>query len=77
MSAGAVRTGVDLVNAKAFVDGVRELSYHPSTNGGVERVNHTRAQMLSMGSSERQNNWDELLPHVESAFNISVNRADP
>ena len=31
--------------------GVRELatsSYHPNGNGGVERVNHTMAQMLAM-----------------------------
>ena len=29
--------------------------------------------MLSMGSNERQDNWDELLPHFESAYNNSVN----
>ena len=31
------------------------------------------AQLLSMGSNERQDNWDELLPRVESAYNSSVN----
>ena len=37
--------------------GVRTLatsSYHPNCNGGVERVNHTMAQMLAMVVNERQ-----------------------
>ena len=29
-------------------------SYHASGNGGVERVNHTMAQMLAMVANERQ-----------------------
>ena len=45
--------------------GVRKLatsSYHPNGNGGVERVNHTMAQMLAMVVNEQQNNWDVRLP---------------
>ena len=41
--------------------GVRKLatsSYHPTSNGGVERVNHTMAQILSMVVIERQDDWD-------------------
>ena len=37
--------------------GVRKLatnSYHPNGNGGVERVNHTMAQMLAMVINEQQ-----------------------
>ena len=40
--------------------GVRKIStssYHPHGNGGVERVNHTMAQMLAMLLNELQNNW--------------------
>ena len=36
--------------------GVHKLatsSYHPNCNGGVERVNHTMAQMLTMVVNER------------------------
>ena len=33
-------------------------SYHPCTNGGVERVNHSMAQILAMGCNERNDNWD-------------------
>ena len=48
--------------------GVRKLatsSYHPNGNGGVERVNHTMAQMLAMVVNERHDDWDLQLPHVE------------
>ena len=40
-------------------------AYHPSGNGGVERVNPTMAQMLAMVCNEHQNDWDAHLPHVE------------
>ena len=58
--------------------GVRKIatsSYHPNGNGGVERVNHTMAHMLSMVVNERQNDWDTHLPHAESAYNNSVSAA--
>ena len=47
--------------------------HQPCTDGGVERINHTMAEMLSIGSSERQHNRDELLPHAEIAHSNSVN----
>ena len=50
-------------------------AYHPSGNGGVERVNHTMAQMLAMVVNERQDGWDTHLPHVEFAYNNSVGAA--
>ena len=37
--------------------GVRKIatsSYHPNVNGGVERVNHTMAQLLAMVVNELQ-----------------------
>ena len=58
--------------------GIHELTtstYHPSVNGGVERVNHTMAQMLAMVCNEHQNDWDVHLPHVEYAYNSSVSAA--
>ena len=33
-------------------------SYHPNGSGGVERLNHTMAQMLVMVVHERQDDWD-------------------
>ena len=50
-------------------------SYHPNGNGGVERVNHTMAQMLAMVVNEQQDDWDLRLPQVEFAYNNSVSAA--
>ena len=58
--------------------GIRKLTtsaYHPSSNGGVECVNHTMAQMLAMVCNEHQNDWYVRLPHVEYAYNNSVSAA--
>ena len=58
--------------------GIHKLTtsaYHPSGNGGVERVNHTMAQMLAMLCRKHQNDWDVHLPHVEYAYNNSVSAA--
>ena len=58
--------------------GIHKLTtsaYHPSGNGGVERVNHTMAQMLDMVCNEHQNDWDVHVPHVEYAYNNSVSAA--
>ena len=58
--------------------GVRKIPtsiYHPDGNGGVERVNHTMAQMLAIVVNTLQNNQDDQLPHVEFAYNNSVSAA--
>ncbi|CAB1107752.1 unnamed protein product [Ectocarpus sp. CCAP 1310/34] len=54
---------------------VTTSSYHPQTNGGTERVNHTMAQMLAVVVNEQQHDWDVHLPHVEFAYNNSVNQS--
>ncbi|CAB1102661.1 unnamed protein product [Ectocarpus sp. CCAP 1310/34] len=54
---------------------VTTSSYHPQTNGGTERVNHTMAQMLAVVVNEQQNDWDIHLPHVEFIYNNSVNQS--
>ena len=57
------------------INKIATSSYHPCTNGGVERVNHTMALMLAMVGDEEQENWDLQLPHVESAYTNSVSAA--
>ena len=42
---------------------------HPKSNGGVERVNHSPAQILSLVIIEQQDDWDEWLPYVVQAYN--------
>ncbi|CAB1104650.1 unnamed protein product [Ectocarpus sp. CCAP 1310/34] len=63
------------VYARLAIRKVATSSYHPNGNGGVERVNHTMAQMLAMVVNERQDDWDIHLPHVEFAYNNSVSAA--
>ena len=67
-----------LVTAVYKLLGIHKLTtsaYPPSGNGGVERVNHTMAQMLAMVCNEHQNDWDVHLPHVEYSYNNSVSAA--
>ena len=55
--------------------GIRTIatrSYHRNGNGGVERVNHTMAQMLVMLLNELHYNWGVQLSHVEFAYSDSV-----
>ena len=40
------------------VQKITASSYHPNGNRGVERVNHTTAEMLAIGVNELQHNWD-------------------
>ena len=49
--------------------------FHPKSNGGVERVNHSLAKMLSLVTSEQQDDWDEWFPYVVQAYNDSVSAA--
>ena len=58
--------------------GVRKLatsSYYPNDNGGIERVNHTMAQIMAMVVNERQDDWDMRLLHVEFAYNNLISAA--
>ena len=54
---------------------IATAAFHPKSNGGVERVNHSLAQMLPLVISEQQDNWDEWLPYVVQAYNNSVSTA--
>ena len=69
-------------NGKAFVgDLTKELmrishiaqahstTYHPQTNGIVERQNRTLMNMLRVYSSRCMRDWDKYLPQVIGAYN--------
>ena len=69
-------------NGKAFVgDLTKELmkrshiaqahstTYHPQTNGLVERQNRTLVNMLGVYCSRYMTNWDKYLPQVVGAYN--------
>jgi hypothetical protein len=46
-------------------------AYHPQTDGQTERTNRTLEQMLRAFVNYRQDNWKELLPLIEFAYNNS------
>ena len=50
-------------------------AFHSKSNGGVERVNHSLAQMLSLAINGQHDDWDEWLPNVVQAYNNSVSAA--
>ena len=48
-------------------------SYHPQTDGLVERFNGTLAEGLSMYVSTHQKDWDNHLPMILFAYRVSAN----
>ena len=54
---------------------IATMAFHPKSNGGVERVNLSLAQMLSLVINEQQHDWDEWLPYVVQAYDNSVSAA--
>src|ERR1700722_1443007 len=44
-------------------------AYHPQTDGQTERVNQVLENFLRTYTSHRQDNWAELLPFAEFAYN--------
>ena len=49
----------------------RSTAYHPATNGQTERTNQTLEQYLRCFVSYRQDDWADLLPAAELAYNAS------
>jgi transposase InsO family protein len=46
-------------------------TYHPETNGQIERVNQVMEDMLRMYVMDNQTQWEKYLPLVEFAYNNS------
>jgi len=43
---------------------INTTAYHQQTDGMVERINKTLAQMLAAYINSTQTNWDVLLPYL-------------
>ena len=50
-------------------------AYHPQTDGQTERVNQELEQYLRLFTSERQNDWSDLLSLAEFQYNNHVHSA--
>jgi hypothetical protein len=50
-------------------------AYHPQTDGQTERLNQELEQYIRLFVNQRQDNWDELLPLGEFAYNNHVHSA--
>lgn len=50
-------------------------TYHPNTNGTVERQNHTLAQSLRTYCQDGHGKWPSLIPGILMAFRRSVSSA--
>jgi hypothetical protein len=48
-------------------------AYHPQTNGQTERLNQILEQVLRNYVNYQQNNWVELLPIAQFAYNSAIN----
>ena len=47
--------------------------YHPESDGQTERMNQTLEQYLQVYCNYQQNNWSDLLPIAEFAYNNTPN----
>ena len=54
---------------------IYSTSYHPQTNGVVERFNATFVTQISKLQSTQHNNWDEFLQAVVLAYNTGVHKS--
>jgi transposase InsO family protein len=56
------------------IEKLRTTPYHPECDGLSERSNRTNEMALTMLVNEGMDNWDELLPQIQLAYNSSVNK---
>jgi hypothetical protein len=63
-----------LIEALCTTHGMKKVfttSYHPQTDGLVERFNHTLCSMLSTFCHDQPREWDEYLLLVTQAYNLT------
>ena len=53
----------------------KSTAFHPQTDGQTERVNQSLEQYLRQFCNYEQDNWNDLLPRAEYAYNNSATTA--
>ena len=56
------------------IEKLKTTPYHPECDGLSERSNRTNKMALTTLVNGRMDNWDELLPQIQLAYNSSVNK---
>ena len=51
------------------------MTYHPASDGLLERFNITLLMMLAMFAGENRYDWDDILPAVMMAYCSSVHES--
>ena len=54
---------------RSHIAQAHSTTYHPQTNGLVERQNRTLVNMLRVYCSRYMTDWDKYLPQVVGAYN--------
>lgn len=57
------------------IDHKLSSAHHPQTDGQTERVNGILEQYLRCYTNKRQDNWTDLLPYAEFAYNNAVQQS--
>ena len=47
-------------------------AFHPQSDGPIERINQILEEYLRHYCSWKQDDWDELLPLAEYAYNLAI-----
>jgi hypothetical protein len=54
------------------IEPATSTAYHPQTDGQTEHINQELKQFVHIFTSYKQDDWDELLPAAEFAYNNHV-----
>ena len=64
----------ELTMAKRQINHCMTTAYHPQANGKAERTNQELKQYLPKYANHQQDNWPELVPLAEYAYNTTKTR---
>ena len=66
---------LNLVHKELGISRIRTSSYHPQSNGKIERFHRCMNEMIQKQISEDQSKWDEILQACLGAYRMSKNES--